>query len=306
MHPNAIGQHRLALLHVRGQEQLQQRLDTVQELVGQLERRRRSPAPAASRPVIGRNSSTQCGFGRNRQSNTRSASGGHAVLVAERHDRDLGAFATGGVAEQVDHLPAQVVHVQLAGVDHDVGGLADGPRGDAAPPRSLPRPSRSRRAAGGGAWCRRSGAPASGSTASRNTVVTVAPGGCAARRAPGRRRTGRPRTRRPARPVSSASDWKRASSATFGISSDGRLSMTNQPRSSSVLPTWVRPAPDRPVTTTNSTIRQGYRRAVGGPSRAARASRKSSDVCASVTRVGRRRRTEHTLSRRQVQCVPDS
>ena len=43
-----------------------------------------------------------------------------------------------------------------------------------------------------------------------------------------------------------------ASSATFGISCVGRLSITNQPRSSSASAAVDRPAPDSPVMTTNS------------------------------------------------------
>ena len=43
-----------------------------------------------------------------------------------------------------------------------------------------------------------------------------------------------------------------ASSATLGMSAGGRLSMTNQPRSSRLSAACERPAPDRPVITTNS------------------------------------------------------
>ncbi len=46
-----------------------------------------------------------------------------------------------------------------------------------------------------------------------------------------------------------------ASSATFGMSGVGRLSITNQPRSSSASATVDRPAPESPAMTTNSVIR---------------------------------------------------
>ena len=44
----------------------------------------------------------------------------------------------------------------------------------------------------------------------------------------------------------------RTSSATLGMSSDGRLSITNQPRSSRASAACDRPAPDSPVMITNS------------------------------------------------------
>ena len=43
-----------------------------------------------------------------------------------------------------------------------------------------------------------------------------------------------------------------ASSATFGMSGVGRLSITNQPRSSSASATVDRPAPESPAMTANS------------------------------------------------------
>ncbi len=65
--------------------------------------------------------------------------------------------------------------------------------------------------------------------------------------------------RSPPLPTTSATgvprSLNRANSATLGISSTGMLSMTNQPRSSSESPNWVRPAPDTPVITTNSLTR---------------------------------------------------
>src|SRR5690606_41811113 len=53
---------------------------------------------------------------------------------------------------------------------------------------------------------------------------------------------------------STREDGVAASSTTFGTSSGGRLSMTNQPRSSRLSAARLRPAPDRPVITTNSAI----------------------------------------------------
>ena len=49
-----------------------------------------------------------------------------------------------------------------------------------------------------------------------------------------------------------------ASSPTRTISSRGRLSMTNQPRSSSAVETVERPAPDIPVTNKTSVIVRGF------------------------------------------------
>ena len=49
----------------------------------------------------------------------------------------------------------------------------------------------------------------------------------------------------------------RTSSTTFGMSSVGRLSMTNQPRSSRSSAAWERPAPDNPVMITNSLMAVG-------------------------------------------------
>ncbi len=49
-----------------------------------------------------------------------------------------------------------------------------------------------------------------------------------------------------------------ASSDTLGISSGGRLSMTNQPRSSRMSAACDRPAPDNPVITMNSFTHSAY------------------------------------------------
>src|SRR5512138_637713 len=58
---------------------------------------------------------------------------------------------------------------------------------------------------------------------------------------------------------STREDGVAASSTTFGTSSGGRLSMTNQPRSSRLSAARLRPAPDRPVITTNSAIAPSVR-----------------------------------------------
>ena len=49
-----------------------------------------------------------------------------------------------------------------------------------------------------------------------------------------------------------------ANSATFGISDGGRLSITNQPRSSRLLAAWLRPAPDIPAMTTKELTRRPW------------------------------------------------
>ncbi len=70
---------------------------------------------------------------------------------------------------------------------------------------------------------------------------------------------GRPRSSPPPRPITRATrsvsePGRPPSSATLVIRAGGRLSMTNQPRSSRVAAAVERPAPDMPVTTRNSLI----------------------------------------------------
>ncbi len=50
---------------------------------------------------------------------------------------------------------------------------------------------------------------------------------------------------------------ERTSSTNFGMSSGGRLSMTNHPRSSRSSAACDRPAPDKPVMMTNSVMPSG-------------------------------------------------
>ena len=202
----------------------------------------------SSRPVSGRSASTQCGFGRNRQSKHEVDVERQAVLVAERHDVAPAAPAPRDVVgEQLAQAVAQLVHVEVRRVD-DAGR----PRPSAtraARARARCRRSRDRSpTAGAGGGSLRSGARARRRPRRGRGCASVTPmplqlverGREVVR---GSRRSAR---RRPARSAS-ASRCPRASSATLPMSIGGRLSMTKKPRSSSTCAASDRPAPDMPV-----------------------------------------------------------
>ena len=162
----------------------------------------------------------------------------------------LGALV---VAEELDETVAQLVHVEVGGVDDDVGAalqlLEQRPlRGDAL----------------GDAVVGRERVLAAGRlvAAHEHVVGRVEeqhPGAArpsrAARRA---RRRGRRRTRRSARRrrarTAAGPRSPRPSSATLAMSAGGRLSITKKPRSSSTSAAAERPAPDMPVMMVTSRV----------------------------------------------------
>ena len=95
-----------------------------------------------------------------------------------------------------------------------------------------------------------------------------------------------------------AESWKRASSATFGTSSEGRLSMTNQPRSSNTSATPDRPAPDSPVISTTSATRPPYR-STPTPSAIARQSPSSHRAMSEPTAYGVLRSSQPATNRQR-------
>ena len=178
------------------------------------------------------------------------------VLVTERHHRGLHGRRAAFVAERFEDAGAQLVGVELAGVDQQVGPVAHRRQ---QPPlvgdRLLHAPGGQRVAAAGAL------------VAADQHVVAgveeehphpVAPLARSASSTSGRSsKYVRTRLLPPPRPITSATRSISAPgrliiSAIFRIRAAGRLSMTNQPRSSRDAAAVERPAPDIPVTTRNS------------------------------------------------------
>ena len=155
------------------------------------------------------------------------------------------------VAEDLEQAGPELVGVELAGVDDQVGPVADG----TSSARSSAMVSTTPRAACG--WRRR--VPSNrrirtSSAASRKRIrtrlrpaISESTAGSTSSRSPPPRPTTKA-TRSISEPVPSTS------SDTFAIRAEGMLSITNQPRSSSVAAAVDRPAPDMPVTTRYSLI----------------------------------------------------
>ena len=148
----------------------------------------------------------------------------------------------------------QLVHVEGGGVDDDVGlglhRLEERPLPLDGVGQALPRGEQRM-------------APAGALVATHEHLGARRPGTAAGRGRPTERMAPRPGSRsawwapapttRATRGVAEPGD--RTSSTTLGMSSEGRLSMTNQPRSSSASAACERPAPDNPVMITNSLMR---------------------------------------------------
>ena len=204
---------------------------------------------AGSWPVSGRSVSSQCGLGRNRTSITMSASSGRPCLYPKLSTAICRRGRRPSWSKRGDAACLQLVHVELGGVDDEVGRGFDRLEQRLARARST-RPGRPprRRAGACAAWCR-SASPARRSR-HRGTAM----------------RTRWPSARSAATLGSTSTCWRPATSASRSMSlpgllasstivstSDvGRLSTTYQPRSSSTAAAPERPAPDKPVISTMS------------------------------------------------------
>ena len=125
MHPSAIGEVGLALPHERGEDPGQQPVDLLQEVrglgVGEHVVAHRGIEPA-ERPQlldperIGQEAAVEDQVDIERE----------AELVAEGHHRGLHGRGAALVAERLDDPRAQLVRVQLSGVDEQIGLVAHG------------------------------------------------------------------------------------------------------------------------------------------------------------------------------------
>ena len=213
--------------------------------------RARSRRTGSSSPVRGRSSSTQCGLGRKRQSNTLSTSSGTPCL--KPNDMTEICMVLGRCrGEQVDQPLPELVDVEVGRVDDDVGHA----------PGSARSSSRSRRDGLDHAFPAEGVAAPGALEAPHQHLVgglqeeDLRPRHPSARswcHAPSSaRRAGRRPGRRPAPPGRSSDPGPATSSATLVIRAVGMLSITNQPRSSRVAAACDRPAPDIPVMIRNS------------------------------------------------------
>ena len=240
----------LALAEVAGADGAEHVEVAVQELLGLRLVQHVVARPRRRGRCSGRSSGTQCGLGRNRTSATRSASTGRPYLKPK--DITVTCSERGVLgAERLRDLGGQLVHVEVGGVDDDVGLGAQVAEHDPLAAHAVEQPAvalqRVRPARGleaadqrgvvgleeEQAWCcgRSCRGPAPPAGRAKNDPAAHVDDD----RDPA---AGRPGTRRPAGPCRAAA-------------AGGRLSTTNQPRSSSSLAAVLRPAPDMPVTTTS-------------------------------------------------------
>jgi hypothetical protein len=233
VHPNATVRYALPSASKAGSSTSSRPSTLARKSLGQVAARGRTTLTGASVPFWGRSSSTQCGLGRNRQSKHHVDVDRQAVLEAERGDGDLHARRPVVVGEQLDHAVAQLVDVEVAGVDHDVGV---GPQAARAPGPLL-LDGGAQEVAGAGRVA------AAGALVAADEHVGAGveeegphPGPGPARRSSsmavelGRGRTFQPATNATRRCRSRGSPPP--GSATLGMSATGMLSMTNQPWSS--------------------------------------------------------------------------
>ena len=148
----------LALGHVARQGRVEERLEALEIRWRTARCPARSPAPRDRCPDAGRSSGTQCGFGRNRTSNSRSASRGAPYLKPNETTETWRPVLGRRVRERVAHPVAELVGRQPGRVDHEVG-VAAKLRQDLRAPCGCPRRPGPRARAGDGAGSPRTGGP---------------------------------------------------------------------------------------------------------------------------------------------------
>ncbi len=111
----------LAFVDVVRQQVNQQIGDALNKLLASAETTGYIWPLAGSRPVSGRNSGTKCGLGRKRTSKTRSASSGTPWRKPKLTHETRMFFSVSLLAETLGDVGAQFVHVELGGVDDDIG-----------------------------------------------------------------------------------------------------------------------------------------------------------------------------------------
>ena len=199
-----------------------------------------------------RSSGTQCGLGRNRMSSTMSASTGMPYLKPKDTTVARSAAASPSANACLD-LGGQLVHVE---VEVSITRSAS-PRRSRTISRSRAMPSSSRPPPCSGcgrraASCRRtSTSSVPRGTGPRRFAPCSADRGEAPRRSAKKPRERTSTTTRDAAGSLSCRWPRRQHPTTSGSIEGGRLSTTNQPRSSSALAAVLRPAPVMPVTMTS-------------------------------------------------------